>query len=225
MLPGPRHFLTTLHIYCTPGAHEVATSKYNSHFARKIPWRRELQPHPRISAWETAWTEGGLYSPMGSQRVGTDWATKLTHTGSKCVNMEKLLNQGNRDCVRDEGDQESHRCVVEVAFSLTPKPLQSYLAVNFSIVNLEKFHRWVGKENILKEVGNLYWSCNYSFFKKMGKTGLKVSRLASNFCVICTLQSEKVDCGVNETLLSNLLKSWHFLTVISGCLIFQLQIH
>ena len=114
---------------------------------------------------------------------------------------------------------------VEVAFSLTPKPLLSYLAVNFSIVTLEKCHRWVGKENILKEVGNLYWSCNYSFFKKMGKTGLKVSRLASKFCVICTLQSEKVDCGVNETLLSNLLKSWHFLTVISGCLIFQLQIH
>ena len=34
-----------------------------------------------------------------------------------------------------------------------------------------------------------------------------MSRLASNFFVICTLQSEKLDCGVNEMLLSNFLKS------------------
>lgn len=48
-------------------------------------------------------------------------------------------------------------------------------------------------------------SCNYSLCTlKIGKTGLKVYRLAFNFGVICTSPSEKADCSVNEMLLSNL---------------------
>lgn len=51
----------------------------------------------------------------------------------------------------------------------------------------------------------------YSLFMlKIGETGLKLSRLASNSGVICILPSENVDRSVNEMLLSNLSEKLTF---------------
>ena len=45
------------------------------------PLEEEMATHSSILAWKISWTEepGGLQS-MGSQRVGHDWATSLTHS-------------------------------------------------------------------------------------------------------------------------------------------------
>ena len=45
------------------------------------PLEKEMATHSSILAWRIPWTEepGGL-QPMGSQRVGHDWATSLSHT-------------------------------------------------------------------------------------------------------------------------------------------------
>ena len=44
------------------------------------PLEKEMATHSSILAWRIPWTEepGGL-QPMGSQRVGHDWATSLTY--------------------------------------------------------------------------------------------------------------------------------------------------
>ena len=45
------------------------------------PLEKELATHSNILTWEIPWTEepGGL-QPMGSQRVGHDWATNTEHS-------------------------------------------------------------------------------------------------------------------------------------------------
>ena len=49
------------------------------------PLEEEMATHSSILAWKISWTEepGGLQS-MGSQRVGHDWATSLTHSQINC---------------------------------------------------------------------------------------------------------------------------------------------
>ena len=56
-------------------------------WVEKIPWMRAWQPTPVFLPGESPWTEetGGL-QPMGSQRVGHDWATKHTHTHNSISN-------------------------------------------------------------------------------------------------------------------------------------------
>ena len=45
----------------------------------KIPWRRAWEPTPVFLPRESPWTEEpGRLQPMGSQRVGHDWAAKHT---------------------------------------------------------------------------------------------------------------------------------------------------
>ena len=48
---------------------------------REDPLEKEMATHSSIIAWRIPWMEepGGLQS-MGSQRVGHDWATSLTHS-------------------------------------------------------------------------------------------------------------------------------------------------
>ena len=48
---------------------------------RKIPWRRKWQPSPVLLPRKIPWMKepGGLQS-MGSQGVGHDWETSLTHS-------------------------------------------------------------------------------------------------------------------------------------------------
>ena len=54
------------------------------------PLEKEMATHSSIPAWRIPWTEepGGLQS-TGSQRVGHDWATSLTH--SLCLFLPFLL--------------------------------------------------------------------------------------------------------------------------------------
>ena len=47
----------------------------------EIPWRRKWQPSSSTLAWKTPWTDGPCrLQSMGSQRVGHNWATSLTHS-------------------------------------------------------------------------------------------------------------------------------------------------
>ena len=61
----------------------------------------EMATHSSILAWKIPWTEepGGLQS-TGSQRVGHDWATEHTHTGSNThasgTTVSFSRNQGPR---------------------------------------------------------------------------------------------------------------------------------
>ena len=42
------------------------------------PLEKEMAIHSRTTAWKIPWTEEpGRLQPMGSQRVGHDWATSL----------------------------------------------------------------------------------------------------------------------------------------------------
>ena len=46
----------------------------------KDPLEKEMATHSSILAWKIPWTEDpGRLQSMGSQRVGHDWATSLTH--------------------------------------------------------------------------------------------------------------------------------------------------
>ena len=51
------------------------------------PLEKEMATHSSTLAWRIPWTEepGGLQS-TGSQRVGHDWATSLTHSFLNCEN-------------------------------------------------------------------------------------------------------------------------------------------
>ena len=47
---------------------------------REDPLEKEMATHSRTLAWKIPWTEErGRLQSMGSQRVGHDWATSLTH--------------------------------------------------------------------------------------------------------------------------------------------------
>ena len=66
------------------------------------PLEKEMAPHSSTFAWKIPWTEEpGRLQSMGSQRVGHDWATKLslsfllyttTHTTIK-INLKSERNQ------------------------------------------------------------------------------------------------------------------------------------
>ena len=47
---------------------------------REDPLEKEMAPHSSILAWKIPWTEEpGRLQSMGSQRVGHNWATSLSH--------------------------------------------------------------------------------------------------------------------------------------------------
>ena len=68
------------------------------------PLEKEMATHSSILAWRIPWTEepGGLQS-TGSQRVGHDWATSLTHSllssrlgpcNKRQINKKKIREKG-----------------------------------------------------------------------------------------------------------------------------------
>ena len=66
------------------------------------PLEKEMATHSSILAWKIQWTEkpGGLNS-MGSQRVGHDWATSLSHrwhypNGRKWRGPKETLDEGEK---------------------------------------------------------------------------------------------------------------------------------
>ena len=63
--------------------------------SRRFPWRRVWLPTPVFLPGESPWTEEpGRLQPMGSQRVGHDWATEHTdhvqNWGSPCSSSLRL---------------------------------------------------------------------------------------------------------------------------------------
>ena len=58
---------------------------------REDPLEKEMVTHSSILAWEIPWMEepGGLQF-MGSQRVGHDWATSLTHSLTHSLTQSSL---------------------------------------------------------------------------------------------------------------------------------------
>ena len=60
-------------------------SKMLETWVRSLGWEdlleKEMAIHSSTIAWKTSWTEKlGRLQSMGSQRVGHDWATSLTHS-------------------------------------------------------------------------------------------------------------------------------------------------
>ena len=51
--------------------------------------KKEIATHSSILAWQIPWTE----EPGGSQRVGHDWATDLTHTHTHTAETNTTVNQ------------------------------------------------------------------------------------------------------------------------------------
>ena len=52
---------------------------------REDPLEKEVATHSRTLAWKIPWTEEPCrLQSMGSQRVGHDWATSLTHSQINC---------------------------------------------------------------------------------------------------------------------------------------------
>ena len=87
-----------------PGGSEVKVSAtmretWVQSLGREDLLEKEMATHSSILAWRIPWMEepGGLQS-MGSQRVGHDWATSLTHsaneeaspTNTNCLESEKI---------------------------------------------------------------------------------------------------------------------------------------
>ena len=77
-------------------------------WVEKIPWRRKWQPTPIFLSGESPWTEEpGWIQSIGSQRVGHDWATKLStaelpwqsrknarrNAGKRTTNLDLLKNR------------------------------------------------------------------------------------------------------------------------------------
>ena len=87
-----------------PGGSEVKASAamretWVQSLGREDLLEKEMATHSSVLAWRIPWMEepGGLQS-MGSQRVGHDWATSLTHsakeeaspTNTNCLESEKI---------------------------------------------------------------------------------------------------------------------------------------
>ena len=68
--------LVAQRLKCLPAMRETWVQS----LGREDPLEKEMATHSSILAWRISWMEepGGLQS-MGSQRVGHDWATSLTH--------------------------------------------------------------------------------------------------------------------------------------------------
>ena len=55
---------------------------------------KEMATHSSILAWKISWMEPGRLQSMGSQRIGHDWATSLTHfKGYRCLPWASLVAQ------------------------------------------------------------------------------------------------------------------------------------
>jgi len=83
-------YLRFLVFNCTdldfPGGADGKASAYNAEtrvwsLGQEDLLEKEMGTHSSILAWEIPWTEKpGRVQSMGSQRVGHDWATSLTHS-------------------------------------------------------------------------------------------------------------------------------------------------
>ena len=67
---------------------------------REDPLEKEMAIHSSTTAWKIPWTEDpGRLQSMGSQRVGHDWVTSLTHLkgfpgcGTFCANTWRFLGK------------------------------------------------------------------------------------------------------------------------------------
>ena len=71
---------------CFPGGSKVKASACNAgtrvrSLSREDPLEKEMATHSSILTWRIPWREDpGRLQSMGSQRVGQDWATSLTHS-------------------------------------------------------------------------------------------------------------------------------------------------
>ena len=81
-----------------PGMRETQVQS----LGREDPLEKEMATHSSTLAWRIPWREepGGLQS-TGSQRVGHDWATSLTHIYMcVCVCLSVCLSVNNRKTIK-----------------------------------------------------------------------------------------------------------------------------
>ena len=81
--------LVAQRLKCLPAMRET----WVRFLGQEDPLEKEMATHSSTLAWRIPWTEelGGLQS-MGSQRVGHDWATSLTHSLIVCVFINLLCD-------------------------------------------------------------------------------------------------------------------------------------
>ena len=106
------------------------------------PLAKETAIHSTTLAWKIPWTEEpGRLQSMGSQRVGHDWATSLTHMNNECLSLASTC-QITRVSVR-EGRQLVHRVSSAVLCG------KSYSCLD-TICNSKSFIKNISKERTIQ---------------------------------------------------------------------------
>ena len=81
---------------------QTTTQLHSSSLGQEDPLEKEMATHSSILAWRILWTEKpGRLQSTGSQRVGHDWATSLTHSHTIEV-MLKILQSRLHQYVNHE---------------------------------------------------------------------------------------------------------------------------
>ena len=152
-----------------PGGSDGKASTRNAGDPGSIPGsedrlEKEMATHSSILAWKISWMEPGRLQSMGSQRVGHDWATSLTHfKGYRYLPWASLVAQtvkrrpamwdtqvqslGREDAQEKDMTTHSSTLAWKIPWNEEPGRLQSH--------GVAKSRTWLSNFTSLKVIDNI----------------------------------------------------------------------